>query len=284
MIEKFVLGTANFGMKYGIAFKGRVEHGEAMRILERSQEAGIWGVDTAMVYGSAEEVLGEFFERKGKTFRIINKLPHKNYTSEAQIYSTVKESLKKLKVDHIDFLLLHSYKTFKSHPKLVIDALRNLKNEGIIKHYGISVYHPQEFIDFYTFCGESVAVEFPLNAFDRRFTKYLREWKSEGFILFARSVFLQGLFFLKRFEGNFKKVESKVKALKKLAEGLGMDLPCLLLSFVASFEELDGIVVGVDGLSQLEMNIRCLRELTKLNLEGFEVDDEDIILPYMWDS
>lgn len=282
MVEKLVLGTANFGMEYGISSK-KVGVKEALKILERAAEEGIWGVDTAVVYGHAEDILGTFFSEKGKSFRVIDKLPHRNYMSKKEVEREVKNMLKRLNSSFLDCLLLHSFRTFEMMPDIV-DVLKGLKKEGFIKHYGISVYHPWEVESFYYLCKEPIAVEFPLNIFDRRFTKYLQKWKSMDFMLFARSVFLQGLFFLEHFEGNLKKAEEKVKALRDIAKKLEVELSCLLLSFVAHFENLDGFIVGVDGLTQFEMNLRCLKNPIKLkqDIDSFELQDEDLILPYRW--
>jgi aryl-alcohol dehydrogenase-like predicted oxidoreductase len=282
LVEKFVLGTANFGMEYGISFK-KVDIKEALKILERSVEEGVWGVDTAVAYGHAEDILGEFFSVKGKVLRVIDKLPHRDYAGKKEVEREVKNMLKRLNLSFLDCLLLHSFRTFELMPHIV-DVLKGLKEEGFIKHYGISVYHTWEVESFYHLCKEPIVVEFPLNVFDRRFTKHIKNWKSMGFMLFARSVFLQGLFFLENFEGHLKKAEEKVKALRDLAKKLDVELSCLLLSFVAHFEDLDGFIVGVDGLTQFEMNLRCLKNPVKLkqDMDSFEIQDEDLILPYRW--
>ncbi len=282
MVKKLILGTANFGMEYGIAFGKKVQKEEAFRILESCAQAGIWGIDTASAYGDAENVLGEFFGKRGKVFKVITKLPNGEYVSREKVVERIKESLTRLRLGRIDFLLLHSFKTFRNNPEKVVEGLRLAKEEGLIEKYGISVYHPEEVEEFYSFCKEPMGVEFPLNVFDRRFLPFLKHWKALGMTLFARSVFLQGLFFLERFEGSFKKVEGKIKGLRLMAQSLGIDFPCLLLSFVAGFEELEGFIVGVDSVEQLKKNIECLKNPIKLELEDFQVDDEDIILPYRW--
>ncbi|MCS7308338.1 MAG: aldo/keto reductase [Aquificaceae bacterium] len=286
MVEKFILGTANFGMEYGIACGGKLSKEEAFQILDRALSEGIWGVDTAIAYGEAHSVLGEYIKQKGKTFRIITKLPAEDYKTHRDIYSKVVQSLELLGLEKVNVLMLHSFQTFVKYKEFVISSLKSLKEEGIIENYGISVYHPEEVFEFYKACEEPFAVEFPLNVFDRRFVPYLQSWKSEGLMLFARSVFLQGLFFLPedRLKGVFEKVKDKILSLRELSQRLGVDLACLCLNLVASIKELDGFVVGVDSKEHLVTNLNCLRINIHLEdeLKEFEIEDKDIILPYRW--
>ena len=60
-----MLGTAQFGMDYGIAnVLGKPTEAEVARILEQAWSYGIRIFDTAPNYGS-EEVLGKFFKEHG---------------------------------------------------------------------------------------------------------------------------------------------------------------------------------------------------------------------------
>ncbi|MCS7263079.1 MAG: aldo/keto reductase [Aquificaceae bacterium] len=286
MVEKFVLGTANFGMEYGISCGRKLKKEEVFEILDRALYEGIWGVDTAVAYGEAHSVLGEYIRQRRRSLRIITKLPAGDYTTYEDVYSKVLQSLEILGLEKVNILMLHSFQTFLKHKDIVIGSLKSLRKEGIIEDYGISVYHTQEVFEFYKACKEPFAIEFPLNVFDRRFVPYLQSWKSEGLMLFARSIFLQGLFFLPedKLKGVFERAKDKILSLRELPKRLGMDLACLCLNFVTSFKELDGFVVGVDNVEQLVRNVDCLRMSVSLDnqLKEFETEDEEIILPYMW--
>ncbi len=55
---KLALGTAQFGMNYGIAnSSGKVNHEEAREILSLGRSVGIDTLDTAIAYGDSEESL-----------------------------------------------------------------------------------------------------------------------------------------------------------------------------------------------------------------------------------
>ena len=70
---KLALGTAQFGLPYGIANQiGRVSFGEGGAILRLARSAGIDTIDTAIAYGGSEDRLGEI----GVTdWKVISKLP-----------------------------------------------------------------------------------------------------------------------------------------------------------------------------------------------------------------
>ncbi len=286
MVNKLILGTANFGMNYGIAFGKQVSKEEVFRILDLAVKEKVFGVDTAPVYGDAEEVIGEYFSQKGQVLKVITKLPRKYYKSYEDVKSTLLESLKNLKIDSVDYLLIHSFETFKQHKELLDYSLKSLKEQGLLKFYGISVYHPWEVFEFLETFGGNFAVEFPINVFDRRFVPHIEKWKEKGIILFARSIFLQGLFFLTKEEikGVFEKVKDKIMKLQQISRELGIGLACLCLLFVLKFSQIDGFIIGIDNKKQLEDLLDCvkMKERNTLELEDFEVRDEDIILPYRW--
>src|SRR4051812_3512133 len=57
--ERLILGTAQFGLSYGISNDaGRVPPEEVAAILSLARAAGVAGLDTAAGYGDSESVLG----------------------------------------------------------------------------------------------------------------------------------------------------------------------------------------------------------------------------------
>lgn len=285
MIEKLVLGTANFGMVYGVANQRKLTKEEVFELLDFAYQEGIKILDTAQAYGDAEEIIGQYISRRGYTFRVITKLPHKDYIDYQDIKETLLKSLRNLKLESIDYLLLHSYKTFEKQKELISKSLKQLKEEGLIKTYGISVYHPYEVINFMKVFKKDFAVEFPLNVFDQRFVPYLKDWKDKGINLFVRSVFLQGLFFLQdaKLTGAFEKVKDKIIKLKELAFDSSLGVACLCLSFVME-QAAHYTVVGVDNTLQLRELLACIKKHRSItiNWQDFKVEHEDIILPYRW--
>jgi len=98
-------------------------------------------VDTAQLYMNEEEV-GKALALSGldrKEFIVITKVWPTNFTIDRFIPS-VKESLKKLKTDYVDLLLIHW-----PHPQFkvsqYIQYLAQAKDEGLAKEIGVSNYN-----------------------------------------------------------------------------------------------------------------------------------------------
>ena len=61
-MTQFIIGTAQFGMNYGIANStGQPSEKTVREIIECATENEIFYYDTAISYGSSEEVLGKIF-------------------------------------------------------------------------------------------------------------------------------------------------------------------------------------------------------------------------------
>ena len=74
---KLVIGSAQFGMAYGITNKiGVIKENEIKHILEYAYERGITTIDTAAAYGRSEEVLGNIHQ--SSKFDIDTKISSKS--------------------------------------------------------------------------------------------------------------------------------------------------------------------------------------------------------------
>ena len=72
-MSKLALGTAQFGLRYGIANqKGQVNFSEAKKILKYAKNSNINLIDTAISYGNSERIIGEIGV---KDFNVITKCP-----------------------------------------------------------------------------------------------------------------------------------------------------------------------------------------------------------------
>ena len=72
-MSKLSIGTAQFGLDYGIANKlGKVSFDEVQKILSEAKRHNIDTIDTAAAYGNSESVLGTSGVEQ---FDIITNLP-----------------------------------------------------------------------------------------------------------------------------------------------------------------------------------------------------------------
>lgn len=125
---------------------------QASNIINQALDTSINHLDTADLYdfGENEEIVGEAL--KGKREQVILTTKVGNHfdkdkkdwfwdPSKEHIKEGVKDSLRRLKTDYIDFYMLHGG-TIDDPIDESIEAFDELKKEGLIRAYGISSIRP----------------------------------------------------------------------------------------------------------------------------------------------
>lgn len=155
-----VVSTVGFGAwAIGGMNWGKTDDEVSKKALHRALELGVTLIDTADVYGfgHSEELIGQVIKERGNRDELIiatkagNDFYHataendkgygpikQNYDKDYIIFA-VEQSLKRLGVDVIDILQLHSGNTEHLNRDDPWEALRILKQQGKIKHAGWSV-------------------------------------------------------------------------------------------------------------------------------------------------
>ena len=101
--KKLSLGTAAFGMKYGILnHRNGIESDEISRILELSQDAGIEKIDTAFNYKNTHKLLS-YCLPKNHRFKITTKVSFVSYTYD-ELLLLEKKIFNLIESLRIDFL------------------------------------------------------------------------------------------------------------------------------------------------------------------------------------
>lgn len=124
---------------------------EVESLIKTSMDCGINFFDHADIYGKgkSEEVFGQLLLREPslrKDMIIQTKCgirPGFYDFSKEHIVNSVEESLKKLKTDYVDVLLLHRPDTLME-PEEVAEAFSKLYKEGKVKHFGVSNHNPMQ--------------------------------------------------------------------------------------------------------------------------------------------
>ncbi|HDM70386.1 MAG TPA: aldo/keto reductase [Thermotogales bacterium] len=259
-ISKMTLGTAQLGMEYGIANKvGKPDEESAFRILETAWSLGINSVDTAQAYGDSEKMIGSFMEKRNMRFFITTKIPSLTKRKieveelEKRIIEDVHRSLNDLKISRIDNLMLHDFQDILRFGDSLIRILEKILKDGLVGNLGVSVYSVDEaekVMEFDVF----TTIQIPFNIFNTEFylSGTLEKLKSKGFTVFARSVFLQGLFFLKPSElpPSLSSVRIFIEKLRGISERYEMEVNELAIRFVLS-HPLDSLVIGIERVEQL---------------------------------
>ena len=87
MSNKLILGTAQFGMNYGINNKiGEIQKNEIIKILNFCKKNNINHFDTASGYGESENKLGNYLKKNNNNFKIITKYSLKKKSIIKQFY------------------------------------------------------------------------------------------------------------------------------------------------------------------------------------------------------
>lgn len=286
MVSRLVLGTAQFGMDYGINNKrGKIYPEEVFSILDKAARAGIDTLDTAHSYGDSEKVIGDFVRLGKSCFKIVSKLP---VCTREKIQEILKESLHRLGVPILYGYVVHSFEAYKKDNS-IWSELEGLRSEGRVEKIGFSLYSPYELEDLLQKNMAIDIIQIPFNVFDQRFEPYLSEMKKMGIEVHARSVFLQGLVFqdLAKLDGYFGTISDKIKNLYSLSCKLGISIVSLCINFATANKYIDKVIVGVDSLENLVEIVdasggQVLSKDIVSEILDMHIDDENILLPFKW--
>ena len=129
--SRLAFGTMQFG--------GRADRAASQAMFDDALEAGITHFDTAHVYtdGLSETYLGEMIKPYRDRLIIATKAAYSGGASPENIRTSAETSLRRMNIDVIDALYLHRFDA-QTDMHLSFEALADLKNNGMIRHVGIS--------------------------------------------------------------------------------------------------------------------------------------------------
>jgi len=284
---KLALGTAQFGLSYGVANEtGKVECSEVTAILRRACLNGVDTLDTAITYGDSEKCLGEAGVDGWRVVSKLPELPENCIDVTAWVNDQVLGSLSRLKIRCFAGFLLHRpSQLLGKNGKALWAALQNLKHDSIVEKIGFSIYDPSE-LDVLWPNFPPDLVQAPYNILDRRLegSGWLKRMDEAGVEVHVRSVFLQGLLLMDK-SSRPKKFDRWVDLWSVwdawLAE-YGQTALHACLAFVLSEPRISRVIVGVDGLSQLKEILLTTDDAVKELVPDISLNDVDLIDPSRW--
>ncbi len=296
-ISRMTLGTVQLGLNYGIANKeGKPDTDKAFTILDKAIEKGVNCLDTASGYGDSEKVIGAWLKEKDidrDLLSIVTKFKLGeigNDDVEYNLIGSVERSLVALGTDYVDYLLMHDASEYAKFGPQIDSAIKKLMKQGCIKAAGASGYDYEgikEIVtrDMYT------AFQIPANMLDQRLSDTeVKRLKAKT--IFARSVYLQGLFFMEpeSLYGNLREISFFVKKIRNLAEEFNFSIARLAMGYVNSLDYMDSLVVGADNPVHVEDNAGLINapkfagdmmHKIKTELEGAP---DWLFYPWLWDK
>jgi aryl-alcohol dehydrogenase-like predicted oxidoreductase len=280
LVHRLGLGTVQFGQAYGISnTRGQVPATEVGLILELAARAGVGLIDTAANYGEAEKVLSQF---DTGSFRTVTKTASIAHGVDAVI-ARARRSVQLL--GHVDMLLVHAASDLHSpNGPALWRALRDLKEEGTVGGIGISAYVAEDPVALAkTFQPD--AMQLPFGLLDQRVAQNgtLARLKDMDVEIHARSVFLQGLLFLKEPPEPLRHATPLLEGVHAHFARANVTPLAAALGFVLSRSDVDVAVVGVTGHGQLEEILAAaLAPLPELDWDACALNDERVLTPSFW--
>lgn len=284
---RLALGTAQFGLNYGIANQaGQVLVNDAGTILDCAAAAGLDTLDTAIAYGDSEERLGQVGVNQWQIVSKLPQLPDWSLDVSAWVRGSVMDSLERLKVSSLGGLLLHHpADLLGSRGDALYAAMAELKSLGLVKKIGISIYQPDELDAILEHMAFDV-VQAPFNILDRRLidSGWLGRLHELGVELHVRSVFMQGLLLMPGAlrPAKFQRWQTLWDEWERWLSVHELTPLEACLRYALSFNEIRRVIVGVDAPGQLEEIIAA----SSGNLPSVPVDlrstDVALLNPSNW--
>lgn len=291
MISKVCIGTAQFGLNYGVSNSvGKLSNEEISKVLDYANESGISKIDTAMSYGDSEILLGNL--NRGNS-DYITKLPGFNSLEKPRdwVRKKVEGSLQKLKRSSLYAILLHRPSDLHNqYGNQIYNELLSLKRQGMISKVGISIYDPEELKQI---LGEFEIdiVQSPLNIIDQGLFKsgWLKELKRKKIEVHVRSIFLQGLLIMdtRQRPKKFEKWNSLWDTWQNWCSERNVSPKLACIQFVKKIKEIDNYIFGVESLEQLKEIIHLYDQEISIDYDTgnlLALNDPMLINPSNWNK
>lgn len=303
-VSELCLGTMTFGGEGGMWGKiGNLAQNEAERLVGGALDAGINFIDTANVYseGRSEIITGQALKNL--------KVPRENVvvatkvfgetgtagvnsrgSSRYHIINSVKDSLQRMQLDHIDLYQLHGFDP-ATPVEETLRALDTLVQHGHVRYIGVSNWAAWQIMKalgiaerlglakfaslqaYYTIAGREL---------ERELAPML---KSEGVGLMVWSPLAGGLLSGKyerdgraqegsrRIEFDFPPVNKErafdcVDVMRGIAESRGVSVAQIALAWLLHQEVVSSVIIGAKRVDQLNDNLAA----TEIRLSGEELE------------
>jgi len=270
----WAIGGNVFGNSYGAT-----DDAESTRAIRRAFGLGCNFFDTADVYGHghSETLLGAALHDVRDQVFIATKAGGNFYNRDIRMDFTpgylrfaVERSLERLRTDHIDLLQLHNPPINLISARDTYEPLEEMKREGLIRFYGVSVHPPEEGVAavqakmpdtvqiVYNLARREAEDTFLPTAQAANVGVIAREPLANGFLAGrynAASTWERGDIRSRMPRPYVAQLSALGQRVQELAEQSGMTAAQLALKFVLDRPEIACAVVGMKTVQQVEENL-----------------------------
>ncbi len=269
---------------------------ESLAALNRALDVGVTFIDTAQGYGDghSEQLIGKVLAGRGlrpgrDPVRVLTKIPPQPgawpaspYDTAEQRYSKaylrerVERSLRDLKAEALDIVLLHLWSRAWNRDPSPLHTLQALQKEGKLLSFGISnsefdenaVIDPMRagLIDVvetvYNIFDQNPALELLPTAKEHRVAIVARSPLDEGALTgkmtvdtaFAEGDMRRNYFRADRMKKTVERIEALQKDIEKVSGGMEKDLASVALRFVLQSSAVSVAIPGMRNVTQAEKN------------------------------
>ncbi len=279
-----ILGTSGFQVsRIGLGCSHLTAEKASLDLLSNAIDLGINFFDTADSYGQgdSERTLGRFLRTArdrvyvctkigyststfsaalGKAKALLGKGGKPQHFHPAYLQKATESSLKRLQVESIDLLMLHSPPVEAAESAEVLNCLESLRSRGYVKALGVSCRSLQDAARLIAL-NRFDAIECEINLLSTNLVRrYLNDLGSSGTGVVARQPFASGKLFQHR------------KELEPFCTPPVRTLEQMMIQYVLSQPGVSTVLVGTRNLSHLRENVAALDQPSLTDIEWTQVE------------
>jgi len=265
LVSEIAFGGVEIGVPYGIGVKDEsdmLSEREAIALLHRAVDEGINFYDTARLYGDSERIMGLAFKDRREHVVLASKCRHLRQANgllvpfaglERYIRGSLQESLEALQTDYIDLYMVHYADAEILHTEEVEMIFSALKEEGLVRAIGVSVYQAEE-TEQALESGIWDAIQLPFNLMDQAHGVHFEKAYSRGVGIIVRSVLMRGMLTdcMEKLHPALYAVEQHIRSYRALMTDRFSSLPQFATRFALSHDVVSSVLVGIDKQQYLE--------------------------------
>lgn len=253
-----------------------IDYEQVNKMVDTYMDAGFNHFDTAYIYheGKSENAFKKsVVERYPRdSYKIATKMPLFIISDESQLEPIFSEQLENCGVDYFDYYMLHNVSGFTETAWKNVDLysfIKNKKEEGFIKHIGLSTHGNAEFL-------EEILLTHPELEFVLLQINYL-DWEDEAIesrkCLEVAKKYNKPVMIMEPYKGGFL-ADVPEEAEKLMKEyNPNRSIVSWAMRFVANLD-VCVVLTGASSLEQLENNIEEFNNADPLNEEEYKILEE----------
>ena len=270
-----------------------VEHAET--IIDEAINQGITYFDTADLYdyGENEKIVGSLLKKYQNNSDIVigskvgnhfdkETKEHHWDPSKEHIMNGIKDTLQRLDVEQLDLYMLHGG-TIEDNKDETIEAFERLKEQGLIRAYGISSIRPNV-IRYYLENSDIETLMSQFNLIDNRPEALVDEIHAHNVKILARGPVFKGLLTANSnqaldnkfadgiFDYSYQELGETIASVKEVEN----NLTALTFNYLQSQNALGSIIVGASSVEQLDENIENYKAAKAIGVDQLKAARERV--------